>query len=292
MILQLPRHDNLKDLTQKTIRTIRVPQQIQFSSVVSIADRIVSPLQILDHRLQKMRLQKSLQQDLEQGMVMSEEGEVIHLPHEGVIGILLQEKGVLHPLVHVAVTPLLHPDAADLLLPDEGRHLPLPEDDLHHQGVTLLLFSAAIARHLCHLKKENCPVLPLDGPLQGPNADFPGHPNEGAPQFKGAVLLLPLHPRPDTGGAQCTRLVDQKGTVARLRLQQTAVAIQEALPVHMGVLKLLHPTIENRGLQITNQFEEYLEPQNLVMSRELLRAHSLFGEYLQDLDPSLLSQHL
>lgn len=206
---------------------------------------------------------------------MSEEGEVIHLPHEGAIGIPLQEKGVLHPLVHVGVVHLLHPDAAGLLLPDEGHHLHLPEDDLPHQGVTLLLFSAATAPHLCHLKKENCLILPLDGLLQGPNADLPGHPNVGAPQFKGAVLLLPLRPRPDTGGAQCTPLVDQKGTAARLHRQQTAAAIQEALPVHNDVLKLLLPAIENRGLQTTNQYEESLERQNLVMSRELLRAHSL-----------------
>lgn len=292
VILQLPRQGNLKHLNQKMIRMTRAPQQIQFSSVVSIADRIVSHLQILDRRLLKMRLQRSLQQDQEQEMVMSEEGEVIHLPHEGVIGIPLQGKGVLHLLVDVGVAPLLHPDAADLLLLGEGHRLPLPEDDLYPQGVTLLLFSAAIAPHLCHLKKENCLVLPLDGLLQGPNADLPGHPNEGALQLKGAALLLPLHPRPDTGGAQCTCLVDQKGTAVRLHLQQTAVAIQEALPVHMGVLKLLHPTIENRGLQITNQFVEFLGRLNLVMSREHLQAHSLLGEYLQDLGPSLLSRLL
>lgn len=289
VILQLPRQGNQKPLNQKMTRMTRVPQQIQFSSVVSIADRIVSLLLILDHHLLKMRLQRSLQQDLEQEMVMSEEGEVIHLPHEGVIGIPLQEKGVLHHPVDVGVALLLHPDAADLLLPDEGHHPRPPEDDLLPRGVTLLLFSGAIAPHRCHRKKENCLVLPLDGLLQGPNADLPGHLNEGALQLKGAALLLLLHPHQDTGEVQCTRRIDQKGTAVRLHLQQTAVAIQEDLPVHMGVLKLLHPTIESRGLQIPNPFEECLERQNLVMSRDLLQAHSLLGEYLQDLGLSLLN---
>lgn len=219
-------------------------QQIQFSSGASIADRIVSHRQIQDPRLLKMRLQRGLQQDLEPEMVMSEEGEAIHLPHEGVIGILPQEKGVLHPLA-VGAAPLLHPDAADLLLPDEGHHLHLSEDDRHLQDVTLLPFSAAIAHHLCRLKKGNCLVLPQGALLQGPNADLPGRPKGGALQLKGAALLPPQHLRPDTGGALCTRLVDQKGIAVRLLLQQTAVAIQEALPVHMGALKLLHPTIEN-----------------------------------------------
>lgn len=267
VILHLPRQDSPKHLNQMMIKMTREQQQIQFSSVVSIADRIVSPHQIQDHRPLKMRLQRGLQQDLEPEMVMSEEGEAIHLPHEGGIGILLQEKGVLLPLEAVVVAPLLHPDAADLLLPDEGHHLHLPEDDLHPLDVTLLLFSAAIAHHLCHLKKEDCLVLLQGALLQGPNADLPGHPNEGALQLKGAALLLPPHLRPDTGGAQCTRLVDQKGIA--VRLQQTAVAIQEGLPVHTGALKPLHPTIENRGLQITNQSEECLVRQNLAMFREL-----------------------
>lgn len=245
----------------------REQQQIQFNSAVSIADRIVSHHQIQDHRPLKMRRQRGLQQDLEPEMVMSEEGEAIHLPLEGVIGIPPQEKGVLLPLVAVAVAPLLHPDVADLLLPDEGHHLHLPEDDLHPLDVTLLLFSAAIAHHLCHLKKEDCLVLLQGALLQGPNADLPGHPKGGTLQLQGAALLLPRHLHPDTGGAQCTRLVDQKGKA--VHLQQTAVAIQEALPVHMGVLKLLHPTIENRDLQITNQSVECLVRQNLVMSREL-----------------------
>lgn len=222
----------------------REQQQIQFSSGASIADKIVSHHQIQDHRLLKMRLQRGLHQDLEPEMETSEEGEAIHLPHEGAIGIPPQEKGVLHPL-DGGGAPLLHPDAADLLLPGEGHHLHLSEDDLHLRDVTLLPFSAAIAHHLCQLKKGNCLVLPQGALLRGPNADLPGHPKGGALQLKGAALLPPQHLRPDTGGALCTRRVDQKGIAVRLHLQQTAVAIQEALSVHMGVLKPLHPTIEN-----------------------------------------------
>lgn len=268
MILQLPRQDNQKHLNQKTIKMTR-EQEIQFSSVVIIVHRIVSHLQILDHHLLKMRLQRGLQQDLEPEMVMSEEDGAIHLPQDAVIGIPPQEKGVLHPLVDVGVAPLPHQDAADLHLPDEGHHHHLSEDDLHLLDATLLLFSAAIVLHLCHLKKENCLVLPQGALLQGPNADLPGHPNGGALRLKGGVLLpLPHHLR-DTGGAQCTCLVDQKGIAVRLHLQQTAVAIQGALPVHMGVLKLLPPPIENRGLQITNQSEECLGRLNLVITREL-----------------------
>lgn len=244
-------------------------QQIQFSSAVSIVDRIVSHLQILDHHHLKTRLQRGLQQDLEPEMVMSEEDEAIHLPHDAVTGILPQEKGVLHLPVDVGVALLPHPDAADLHLPDEGHHLHLSEDVLHLLDVTLLLFSAAIVLHLCHLKKENCLVPRQDALLQGPNADLPGHPNGGALRLKGGALLPPRHLRPDTGGAQCMCLVDQKEIAVLLHLQQTAVAIQEVLPVHMGVLNLLHPTIENRGLQITKQSEECLERQNLAISREL-----------------------
>lgn len=292
VILPLPKQDNRRRLNQKMIKTTREQQQIQFSNAVSIADRIVNHLQTLAHRLLKMRLQRGLQRDQEPEMEMSEDDEAIHLPLVDVIGIPPQEKGDLHPLADAGVALLLHPDAADLLLPDEGHHLHLSEDDLHLLDVTLLLFSAAIVLHLCHLKKENCLALPQDALLQGPNADLPGHPNGGALQLKGAALLPPRHLRPDTGGAQCTHLVDQKGIAVHLHRQQTAVAIQEALPVHMGVLKRLHPTTENRGLQITNQFEEYLEHQNLVMSRELPLAHSLSGEFLLDLGQFLLSQQL
>lgn len=245
----------------------REQQQIQFSSAVSIADRIVSHLQIQDHHLLKMKLQRDPQRELQPETVMSEEDEVIQRPPAGA-EIPPQEKGGLPPLdVGVALLPNL--DVADLLLPDEGHHLHLSEDDLHLLDVTLLRFSAVIVLHPCPLKKGNCPVLPQDELLPGPNADLPGLPNGGALLLKGAALLPLQLLRPDTGGVQCTRLVDKKGIAVRLHLQQTAVAILEALPVPMGDMKILHPTIENTGLQITNPSEECLEHQNLVMSREL-----------------------
>lgn len=238
-------------------------QQIQCSSAASIADRIVSHPQIQDHRLLKMKLQRGLHRDLQPETVMSKEGEAIQPPLEGG-ETPPQERGVLPPL-DVGVALLPHPDAADLSLPGDGHHLHLSEDDLHLLDVTLLQFSAVIALHLCPLRKENCPVLPHDVLLPGPNADLPGRPNGGALLLKDAVRLPPQHLHPDTGGVQ----VDQKGKAVRLHLQQTAVAILEDLPVPMGVLKVLHPTIGNRGLQITKLFEECLEHQNLVMSREL-----------------------
>lgn len=242
---------------------------IQFNSAASIADRIDSHPQIQGLRLLKMRLQRGLHQDLPPEMVTSEEGEAIRRLHEGVIGIPPQENGALRPLGDVGVAPRPHPDAADLLLPDGGHHLHLSEDDPHPLDDTLLLSSAAIAHPLCHLKKGNCLVLHQGVLLQEPNADPLGLPKEGVLHLKGAALLPLQHLRPDTGGARCTLLVEQKGTTVRLLLQQIAVAIQEVLPAHMAVLKLHHPTIENQGHQITKQFEECLELQNLAMFKEL-----------------------
>lgn len=242
---------------------------IQFNSAASIADRIGSHPQIQGLRLLKMRLQRGLQQDPPPEMVTSEEGEAIRRLHEGVIGIPPQENGVLRPLGDVGVVPHPRPDAAGLLLPDGGHHLHLSEDDPHPLDDTLHLSSAAIAHPLCHLKKENCLVLRQGVLLQEPNADPPGLPKEGVLHLKGAALLPLQHLRPDTGGARCTLLVEQKGIAVRLLLQQIAVAIQEVLPAHTAVLKLHHPTIENQGLQITKQFEEYLELQNLAMFKEL-----------------------
>lgn len=243
-------------------------QEIQFSSVASIADRIANHPQIQDHHLLKMRLQRGLRQDPLPEMVMSEEDEAIHHPHGDVIGIPPQEKGVLHLLVHAGAELLLHPDDVDLLLLDEGHHLHLSEDGPHLLDDTLLLFSAATAHRLCQLKKGNCLFLPQGVLLQEPNVDLPGHLKGGVLHLKGAALPRLQRLRPDTGGAQRTFLVEQKGIAVRLLLQQIAVAIQEVLPVHMGVLKLLHPTIEKQGHQI-KRFEEYLEPQSLVMFKEL-----------------------
>lgn len=266
VLLHLTRQGSRKLLTQTMTKMTR-EQQIQCNSAASIADRIVSHPQIQDHRPLKMRLQRGLQRDPPPGMVMSDEGEVIQ-PHPEGGETPPQEKGVLPPQ-DAGVALLPHPDAADLLLPGAGHHLHLSEDDLHLLDVTLLQFSAVIVLHLCPRKKEKCPVLPHDGLLPGPNADPPGRPNGGALLLKDAARLPPQPLRPDTGGVQGTRPVDQKGKAVRLHLQQTAVAILEALPVPMGVLKILHPTLGNRDLQITSLFEECLEHQNLVMSREL-----------------------
>lgn len=269
VIPQFTRQDIQNHLIQMMIKMTKEQQQIQFSSAASIADRIVNHLQIQDHRPQKMRLQRGLQRDLQPEMVTSEEGGAIQAPPEG--DEILPHESVVLPLLDVGAAHLPHRDAAGLLLPGEGHHLHFSEDDPHPRDATLLLFSAALAHHLCPLKKENCPVLPQGELLLGPNADPLGHPNEGALLLRGGALLLPQHLHPDTGGAQRTHPVDQKGIAVLLHLQQTAVATLGALPAPTAILTIPHPTIENKGLQITKRFEECLERQNLGMSRaELL----------------------
>lgn len=249
----------------------RVQLQIQYNSAVNIADKIDSHLQIQGHHLQRIRVPRGLQQGLVPEMVMSEEDEATHLPHEGVIvKIPLQEKGVLFLLLGVDVAPLLHQDVAGLPLLDEDHHLHLPEDDLHLRDVTLLPFSVAIVHHLCPLKKGKCPLLLQDVLLQEPNADLQDPPNGGALRLKeDAPLPLP-HLHPDTGGVHYS-LVVQKGIVATLPLHLTAAVILGVLPVlavAMTPPTAPHPAIENRGLQTTNLFVECLVHRNHAIIRE------------------------